>query len=96
MLQPGLLGLQADPAEWDGPAARRGGAVLAGLRRLQLRLLSGEAASEEALLGLRAELAGLPRPADPRLAAALAAIALRVEVELARRPPDQPATPVIA
>ncbi|MBW6399625.1 flagellar assembly protein FliX [Roseomonas sp. HJA6] len=81
----GLLALQEGipVAERNARARRRGEAALKGLIDLQLALLGG--AADPARLAALA--AGLPRPedaAEPALAEALAAIRLRVRVELAR------------
>ncbi len=81
----GLLALQEGTpvGEREARARRRGEAALQGLRELQLALLAGAADPAR----LHALAAGLPAPEeapDPALAAALAAIRLRVRVELAR------------
>lgn len=81
----GLLALQegAPVGEREARARRRGEAALEGLRDLQLALLAGGADPAR----LRALAADLPTPeeaADPALAGVLAAIRLRVRVELAR------------
>jgi len=67
----------------DRAARRHGLVVLAGLTALQRALLEGgdTAASLERLAAL---LADMPRAVEPRLAALLDAIVLRVRVELAR------------
>jgi hypothetical protein len=84
----GLLHLQTEAAETDERTGRRARAVLRGLTTLQLRLLSGEPVTAEALLQLRSEARDLSAAAaNPRLAAVVRALALRVEVELARRLP---------
>lgn len=81
----GLLALQesAPAAERDARARRRGAAMLDELARLQADLLAGRA--EPGRLEALAALAGGDAGADPALAAAVAAIALRVRIELARR-----------
>ena len=67
----------------DRAARRHGLVVLGGLTALQRALLEGgdTAASLERLAAL---LADMPRAAEPRLAALLDTIVLRVRVELAR------------
>jgi energy-converting hydrogenase Eha subunit B len=71
------------PAERDARARRRGIAMLAALDAIQADLLAGrvDAGQVEALAALLDGEAA----ADPGLAAAVAAITLRVRVELARR-----------
>ena len=78
-LQEGVCGYRRDPA-----ARRAGHALLGALAALQHALLAcgGEAA---ALARLRALLGEMPSAEDPALMAALAAIALRCRIELARR-----------
>lgn len=80
----GLLALQegAPAAERDARAARRGQALLRELAGLQADVLAGRL--DRARLGAIAALAEGETPADPALAATLAAIALRARVELAR------------
>lgn len=72
----------------DDQGRRRARRLLAGLARLQLRLLAGEGDATEALAGIRDELRDMPASLHPELAAVLAAISLRVEVELARQAAD--------
>lgn len=81
----GLLALQesAPAAERDARAHRRGEAMLRELAALQRDLLGGRA--DPARLRRLADLAAGEAAADPVLAEAVAAIALRVRVELARR-----------
>ncbi|MGH7119350.1 MAG: flagellar assembly protein FliX [Acetobacteraceae bacterium] len=68
----------------DRAARRHGETMLDELRALQVRLLDGGGAPE--LLGRLATLAEvLPEAADPKLAALVRAVALRAEIELARR-----------
>jgi hypothetical protein len=68
----------------DRQARRRGQDMLALLARLQRDLLAG--ADDATSLQRLAQLAAVaPAATDPRLAAAVAAIVLRVQVELARR-----------
>ena len=81
-----MLALQeaADAPERDRAARRHGSAMLASLTGLQRALLRPGSDLRAALAEL-AELAGdLPPGADPTLAGVLAAIRLRVRVELAR------------
>lgn len=85
---PALLALQEAPAPPAGQpeerARRRAGMALDELRGLQLDLLRGRA--DTARLERLAELAGpAEHVADPTLRAALAEVALRARVELARR-----------
>lgn len=81
----GLLTLQeAGPvAERDAHARRRGESLLRELAGLQADLLAGRA--DPARLRAIAALAEGETPADPALAGAIAAIALRARIELARR-----------
>ena len=81
----GLLALQeAGPvAERDARARRRGEGLLRELAGLQADLLAGRA--DPARLRAIAALAEGETPADPALAGAIAAIALRARIELARR-----------
>ncbi|MBR0673767.1 flagellar assembly protein FliX, partial [Neoroseomonas soli] len=81
----GLLALQeAGPvAERDARARRRGDALLRELSGLQAELLAGRV--DPARLQALAALAEGESAADPALAAAVAAIALRARIELARR-----------
>jgi hypothetical protein len=88
----GLLALQEamdapppDPLERERTARRHGQRLLAGLAGLQRELLGGGDSVEAALTDLRTLVEAEPPPADPALAATLAAIRLRVRVELARR-----------
>ncbi|NMJ41731.1 flagellar assembly protein FliX [Roseomonas sp. JC162] len=80
----GLLALQegAPAADRDARGARRAQALLRELAGLQADLLAGRL--EASRLGTLAALADGETPADPALAAALAAIALRARIELAR------------
>ena len=81
-----LLALQAvdDAPERDRAARRHGGAMLAGLAGLQ-RALLGHGGNPRAVLTELEELAAsVPAATDPALAGVLAAIRLRVRVELAR------------
>jgi len=68
----------------DREARRHGLDLLAALAGLQRALLAGRA-DPAALQGLVELAASVPRAADPRLAAMLSAIVVRVRVELARR-----------
>lgn len=81
----GLLGLQesAPAAERDARARRRGEAMLRELAALQVELLAGRIAPDR--LRALASLAEGEAAADPALAEAVAAIALRARIELARR-----------
>lgn len=81
----GLLALQenAPAAERDARAHRRGEAMLRELAALQRDLLAGR--SDPARLHSLLELTTGEVPADPTLREAVAAIALRVRIELARR-----------
>lgn len=68
----------------DRAARRHGETMLDELKALQVRLLGGGAAPD--LLGRLATLAEmLPDAVDPKLAALVQAVALRAEIELARR-----------
>ena len=68
----------------DREARRHGQDMLAALAELQRALLGGD--DDAAALQRLAELAAaVPRATDPRLAALVSAIVLRVRVELARR-----------
>jgi hypothetical protein len=80
----GLLALQesAPAAERDARARRRAEAMLRGLAEVQAALLCGRA--DAARLAALAALTEGEEPADPALAEALAAIRLRLRVELAR------------
>ncbi len=84
----GLLALQgAGPeAPRDRTARRRGRDILDALAALQRGLLGGDAGG--ALARLASLIEGVPLAADPRLAALLAAVALRARIELARRGTD--------
>jgi hypothetical protein len=67
----------------DREARGHGQEMLAALAELQRELLAGGAAAS---LQRLADLAAVTlRPPDPRLAAVLSAIVVRVQVELARR-----------
>jgi hypothetical protein len=81
----GLLALQetAPAAERDSRAQRRGQAMLDELAALQRDLLTGRA--DPARLHRLEALTQGDAAADPALAEAVAAIALRVRIELARR-----------
>jgi hypothetical protein len=81
----GLLALQEAEAEpaGDRQARRRGRRLLDELAALQRDLLGGEV-TEERLATLAALLADVPPAADPDLRAAVAAVALRARLELAR------------
>ena len=81
----GLLALQegAPAAERDARARRRAEAMLDELAALQRDLLAG--LRDPARLRRLADLAQGEAAADPALAGAVAAIALRVRIELARR-----------
>ncbi len=80
-----MLALQEAEAESvrDRAARRHGKALLEALAALQHALLGGE--EGPALQRLAALLAAMPEAADPRLGAVLRAVALRAQVELARR-----------
>jgi hypothetical protein len=56
--------------------------VIKALAALQYRILTGDPGAAAAELG--AALAGLPQPADSRLAALLQAVQIRAKVEIAR------------
>jgi hypothetical protein len=85
----GLLQFQAmeDGATRDRHARRHGQALLGELAALQRALLGdADADTEDALLHrLSAMLEACPAASDPALAATMAAVVLRVRVELARR-----------
>lgn len=86
----GLLAVQESLSEHsrDRAAWHHGEALLEELGRLQVSLLVPEiaAASNTAILSRLAELAArIPETNDAALADALAAVALRAQVELARR-----------
>ncbi|HEY2616043.1 MAG TPA: flagellar assembly protein FliX [Acetobacteraceae bacterium] len=68
----------------DREACRHGEDMLSTLAELQRALLGG-ADTVETMQRLAALAAAVPRAADPRLAAMVSAIILRVRVELARR-----------
>ena len=68
----------------DREARRHGQDMLAALAELQRALLGG-GDTVETLQRLAELAAAVPRAADPRLAALVSAIILRVRVELARR-----------
>jgi len=86
---PALLALQEGPAPAaaaEQRARRRGQAALDLLREVQLDLLrGGTAPARLARLAETAAAAAEAPPGDPALRAALAEVALRVRVELARR-----------
>jgi hypothetical protein len=71
----------------DEPARRHGAVLLGQLADLQMALLSG-VSTRGVLATLRERLERAPRGSDPRLIPALAAIMLRVRVELARHEPE--------
>ena len=79
-----LLGVQedTDPRGRDERGARRGAALLRELAELQRELLGGRRDPER--LRRLAALAEGEAPADPVLAEAVEAVALRARVELAR------------
>ncbi|MFM8614371.1 MAG: flagellar assembly protein FliX [Alphaproteobacteria bacterium] len=81
----GLLAVQesAPAGERNARAFRRGEDMLRELKALQLELLEGRA--DPARLQELARLTEGERPADPGLAEAVEAIALRARLELARR-----------
>ncbi|MFN7306442.1 MAG: flagellar assembly protein FliX [Alphaproteobacteria bacterium] len=81
----GLLQVQelAPAGERDARAFRRGEDMLRELKELQLELLEGRA--DPARLQQLARLTEGDKPADPGLAEAVEAIALRARLELARR-----------
>lgn len=85
-----MLALQEAAAEppagaRDRAARERGRQMLALLRKLQAALLGALGAPEPALLDdLAASLEGLPEAEDPELREAVAGVALRVRIELAR------------
>ena len=84
----GLLTVQemAPAGERNARAFRRGEEMLQELKALQLELLEGRA--DPTRLQQLARLAEGEKPADPGLAEALEAIALRARLELARRGMD--------
>jgi hypothetical protein len=82
-----MLALQeagAEPAR-DRAARRHGQAMLKLLAALQRAMLQGGAEDEAELGRLAALSAEIPTASDPALRQAVAAIALRASVELARR-----------
>jgi hypothetical protein len=82
----GMLALQEVGAEIvrDREARRHGQALLKGLAALQHVMLAG--GDQDAVLQNLANLAGsCPQAADPGLAGVVQALALRAQVELARR-----------
>ena len=81
----GLLQVQelGPPGERDARAFRRGEDMLKELKALQLELLEGRA--DPARLQELVRLTEGEKPADPGLAEAVGAIALRARLELARR-----------
>jgi hypothetical protein len=85
----GLLALQEWPAERGGDRAarRHGEALLAALADLQRTVLEGGAADPRRLAALAREV---PEAEDPGLRAAVAAVALRARIELARMEPARP------
>jgi len=82
----GLLALQSDEADAirDRPARQRGNALLNALAALQRAMLAEGGAGREQLQALAGLADSVPDAADPRLRAAMDAITLRVQVELAR------------
>ena len=82
----GLLAMQetASTEAADHAARRHGEAIMRDLQSLQLALLRGGAGAARPLASLARDA---PSAADPRLAAVLAAIQLRAEVEAARLQP---------
>lgn len=82
----GLLALQEtmDAEVTDREARRHGQAMLAALAALQRALLA-DGGQDEALAHLAGLAATTPLAADPALRAAVGAIALRAQVELAKR-----------
>lgn len=82
----GMLALQEAGAEAvrDRQARRHGQALLGTLARLQHDLLQ-EGGDDSALHQVAALLEAMPPAANPALASALAGVALRARVELARR-----------
>ena len=73
-----------DPTERDRKARRHADVMLDELRALQLSLLSDEDSTPR-LRSLAELVASLPSATHPGLRAATASVALRVELELARR-----------
>ncbi len=73
-----------DRSRCDREAYRHGSALLAALGRLQRDLLR-DGADPPSLAQLSMLVETLPRASDPGLRAAVAAVALRASVELARR-----------
>jgi hypothetical protein len=72
-------------AAGDREARRHGQALLAELAELQHALLGEEGEETGVLSRLSALLDDCPAATDPALAATLAAVVLRVRIELARR-----------
>jgi hypothetical protein len=81
-----LLALQSDEADEvrDRPARQRGHALLNALAALQRAMLAEGGVGREQLQALAGLADSVPDAADPRLRAAMDAITLRVQVELAR------------
>jgi hypothetical protein len=81
-----MLSLQefGGDAAADREASRRGEYMLSALAELQRALLGG-VDTVETMQRLSELAAAVPRAADPRLAALISAISIRVRVELARR-----------
>ena len=81
-----MLSLQefGGDAATDREASRRGEDMLSALAELQRALLDG-VDTVETMQRLAELAAAVPRAADPRLAALVSAINIRVRVELARR-----------
>jgi hypothetical protein len=82
----GMLGLQEDelPEVKDRRARRHGQAILQELARLQRALLGGTM-EEGSLARLAALTEMVPEAADPSLGALVQSVALRAQIELARR-----------
>lgn len=86
----GLLALQEAEADavQDRAARRHAGAMLDDLSSMQRALLGGDPDATSAALGRLADAARRgPAAADPRLSAVVRAIAMRAEIESARRSP---------
>lgn len=84
----GLLAMLEDasaPAERDRRARAHGDALLAALAALQHDLLGDASHGASALDRLDSLLAHIPEAADPALAAAIDAVALRARIERLRR-----------
>ena len=83
-LQHGLMALQDEAEDPDALAGRQARGLLDRLAAMQMRLLGDDPVTPDVLAALREALRELPCARDPRLVDALAAVTLRVEVELAR------------